>query len=241
MPETVDKDKMWEWTRKSDLKIGTGALIFAAQEQALRTNYVKFNIDKSVDSPLCRLCGEKGETINHIISECNKLAEKEYKRRHDNIARLVHWKLCRKYGIDRSEKWYEHQPERVCGKRKWDMSIQCNHIITARKPDVVIEKENNKVIIVDIAPLWDHRVHEKEGEKLEKYQELKREIKNIWGIRHVEVVPIVVGALEGVSKRLDGWLTKLRIAIKKGLLQETALLETARILRKVLGKVNMRE
>ena len=52
-------------------------------------------------------------------------------------------------------------------------------------------------------------MHEKEGEKLEKYQELKREIKNIWGIIHVEVVPIVVGALGGVSKRLDRWLTKL--------------------------------
>ena len=33
MPETVDKDKTWEWTRKGDL-----TLIFAAQEQALRTN-----------------------------------------------------------------------------------------------------------------------------------------------------------------------------------------------------------
>ena len=82
MPETVDKNKIWEWTRKSDLKIGTEALIFAVQEQALRTNYVKFNIDKSVDSPLCRLCGEKGETINHTITECSKLAQKEYKRRH---------------------------------------------------------------------------------------------------------------------------------------------------------------
>ena len=50
---------------------------------------------------------------------------------------------------------------------------------------------------MDIASPWDHRVHEKEGEKLEKDQELKREIKNIWGIRHAEVVPIVVGALEG--------------------------------------------
>ena len=30
MQETVDKDKMWEWTRKSDLKIATEALIFAA-------------------------------------------------------------------------------------------------------------------------------------------------------------------------------------------------------------------
>ena len=71
---------------------------------------------------------------------------------------------------------------------------------------------------------WDNWVHEKEGEKVEKYQKLKREIKNIWGIRHVEVVPIVVGALGGVNKRLDGWLAKLGIAIKTGLLQKTALL-----------------
>ena len=100
--------------------------------------------------------------------------------------------------------------------------------------DIVVVEENNKVIIVDIASPWDHRVHEKEGEKLEMYQELKREVKNIWGIRHVEVVPIVVGAPGGESKRLDGWLTKLGIAIKKGLLQKTALLGTEWILRKVL-------
>ena len=77
MPETVDNDKTWEWTRKSDLKVATEALIFAAQEQALRTNYVKFNIDKSVDSLLCRMCNQNGETINHILSECKMLAQKQ--------------------------------------------------------------------------------------------------------------------------------------------------------------------
>ena len=41
---------------------------------------------------------------------------------------------------------------------------------------IVVEKENNKAIIVDIASPWDHRVYEKEGEKNEKYQDLKREI-----------------------------------------------------------------
>ena len=44
MPETVDKAKTWKWTEKGDLKVETEALIFAAQEQALRTNYVKFNL-----------------------------------------------------------------------------------------------------------------------------------------------------------------------------------------------------
>ena len=37
------------------------------------------------------------------------------------------------------------------------------------------QKENNKAIIVDIASPWDHRVYEKEGEKIEKYQDLKRD------------------------------------------------------------------
>ena len=65
MPETNDKDKTSEWT-ESDLKVETAALTFSAQEQALRTNYVKFNIDKSVDSPLCRIV-TKFQEINRTI------------------------------------------------------------------------------------------------------------------------------------------------------------------------------
>ena len=58
--------------------------------------------------------------------------------------------------------------------------IQCDHIIEATRPDtvgIVVDKENNKAIIVDIASPWDHRVYEKEGENIEKYQDLKREIR----------------------------------------------------------------
>jgi hypothetical protein len=39
-------DSTWSWLRKGDLKIPTEALICSAQEQALRTNYIKFHIDK---------------------------------------------------------------------------------------------------------------------------------------------------------------------------------------------------
>ena len=144
------------------------------------------------------------------------LAQKEYKRRHDNIARLLRWKLCCKYDMSRGEKWYEHQPEGVVEKKKckilWDsdMTIQCDNVIEARRPDiVVVEGENKKAIIVDIASPWDHRVYGKEGEKIEKYQDLKRGIGRLWGIRHLEAVPVVAGALGVVSNRLDAWLEKL--------------------------------
>ena len=69
----------WTWLKKADLKSSTEALICAAQEQALRTNYANFNEDKSVESPLCIMCHEGGEGVTHVISECSKLAQKEYK------------------------------------------------------------------------------------------------------------------------------------------------------------------
>ena len=99
---------------------------------------------------------------------------------------------------------------------------------------VVVEKKNNKAIIVNVASPWNHRVYKKEGEKIEKYQELKREIGKLWGIRHLEVVLVVVGALGVVNKRLNAWLEKLGITIRMELLQKPALLGTARILRKLL-------
>ena len=96
------------------------------------------------------------------------------------------------------------------------MTIQCDHVIKAKRPDiVVVEKESNKAItcIVDITSPREHRVYEKEGEKIDKYQDLKREFGKLWGIRKQEVVPVVVGALVAVSKRLDTLLDKLGITI----------------------------
>ena len=76
--------------RKGNLKGCTEALTCSAQEKSIRTNYIKYKIDKTAELPLCRLCGTRNETISHIVSECGKLAQKDYKRRHDNVGRYVH-------------------------------------------------------------------------------------------------------------------------------------------------------
>ena len=100
-----DHNSTWRWLQKSDLKGCTEALIFSAQEQALRTNYIMFNIDKTSASPLCMMCSNKGETVSHIVSECSVLAQREYKRRHDNVTRYIHWRLCEKYKLHKTDKW----------------------------------------------------------------------------------------------------------------------------------------
>ena len=64
LPEEVDKDRTWQWLSKSDLKIGTEALLCAAQQQAVRTNYVKYQIDKTSESPLADYVGKKVKLYN---------------------------------------------------------------------------------------------------------------------------------------------------------------------------------
>ena len=41
----------------------------------------------------------------------------------------------------------------------------------------------------------------KESEKMDKYQDLARELKKLWNMK-VTVIPIIIGALSTVSKRL---------------------------------------
>ena len=96
----VDWERIWQWVANGDLKGCTESLILSAQEQALRTSYIKFHIDKTIGSPLCRMCGERGESVDHLVSEYSKLAQWEYKRRHDDVARYIHWQLCEKGGFE---------------------------------------------------------------------------------------------------------------------------------------------
>ena len=123
IPETTDEKETWCWLGKADLKTGTGPMLCAGKEEAIRASYVKHKIDKA----LCRMRDKESKTISHIVSECATLAQKESKKRHDNAARIVHWKLYGKCNLKRSEKWYENTPEGVAeneeAKILWDVMI----------------------------------------------------------------------------------------------------------------------
>ncbi len=115
-------------------------------------------------------------------------------------------------------------------------SIQCDDVIECRRPDIVVVlKKEKECKIIDIAIPGDCRIGIKETEKVEKYDELKREIRKVWAMKKIEVIPIVVGALGAVSNELDKWIKKLGIHIRIELLQKQ--LVTARILRMSLGKL----
>ena len=119
----------------------------------------------------------------------------------------------------------------------WDVMIQCDRHIEARRPDIVIvKKKEKKCVLIDISIPGDIRISEKEQEKINKYDELRVEVKKLWEMKDVRVIPIVVGALGSISKNLQEYVNKLEVEISSALLQKTALLGTARILRNVLDR-----
>ena len=128
--ETMHVRETWSWLWKAYLNIQTQALTQAGQPRkklSEPTTCIPCNIDKTAESP--------------------------QKQRHDNyIAKVVHWKLCEKCHLEKKkerkkkkEKWYEQVSDSSSETMKlnyctWDTNIQCDQVIEARRPDLVVVK-----------------------------------------------------------------------------------------------------
>ena len=116
----------------------------------------------------------------------------------------------------------------------WDFSIQTDHVTETQRLDlVVVDKKRRTCKIIDFAVPGDSRIEEKEKEKIEKYQDLRRELQKIWNVR-VKIIPLVVGSLGAIPKQFGNRLKEIGVAAETGQFQKTVLLGMARILRKVL-------
>ena len=81
----ISYEKTWTWQRKGNLQRETESFLIAVQNNTIRTNQIKAKIDKMQQNSRCRLCGDRDETINHIISEWSKPAQKAYETRYDRV------------------------------------------------------------------------------------------------------------------------------------------------------------
>ena len=69
--EGTDDGHSREWLKRWEIKRETETLMCAALEQALQVNTIKYSVDKTSNTPLCRPCNEKTESITHIVRACS--------------------------------------------------------------------------------------------------------------------------------------------------------------------------
>ena len=164
--------------------------------------------------------GGREEKIAPIVSECQKLAQREYKSwRNDKVAAVIHWYLCKKFGFECDDKYENHivtKENKVLENDEvlslWDFSIQTETRIDHNKPDIMIKNKKEKTCqIIDVVCPFDTRVKQKEEEKLDHYNELKYQILKMWKdeVKKVAIIPYVIGALGVVSKRFKSYIAAL--------------------------------
>ena len=98
----------------------------------------------------------------------------------------------------------------------WDFSIQTGNAIEGWRSDlVVVDKKTRTCKFSDFALFRDSRIEEKEKEKMEKYQDLRRELQKIWNVR-MKIIPLVLGSLGPIPKQFGNRLKEAGITAEIG-------------------------
>ncbi|XP_008480774.1 uncharacterized protein LOC103517514 [Diaphorina citri] len=205
--EMVDREMSLEYMRKGYLFAETEGFLTAIQDRVIRTkNYEKhiLKLDGVVDR--CRKCKVHNETIEHVIGGCSALADNVYLGRHNQVAKIIHIELAKKYELIQDPlPFYKYTPEPVLESRDyllyWDRTILTDKTVDHNKPDIVfINKKENKGIMIDVAVPLTHNIQKTEVEKVRKYEELKEDMKRTWKLTNITIIPIVISS-EGVTSK----------------------------------------
>ena len=81
--------------------------------------------------------------------------QKKYKTKHDCVDKVIHLEMCKKF--DHENKWYMHNQapvlENDTHKLQWDFAINTDHLISARRPYLIIinkKKENLQNLVAAV-------------------------------------------------------------------------------------------
>ena len=88
-------------------------------------------------------------------------------------------------------------------------------------------------MLLDVANSGDRNVIKKKVEKILKYKDLTTEVQSMWNVK-TKAIPVIIGATGTISKSFRKYVSNIPGKHEVKELQETAILDTAHILRKVL-------
>lgn len=221
----------------------TEGFMLAIQDEVIATrNYLKHIIkDPNIPEDRCRRCGSPGETIDHIISACPTLAQSDYLKRHNNVAKIIHQELLKHYQIPNGlPYYYNYIPEPVIDtddlKIYFDRTIHTSHTREHNRPDIiVVDKKTKTGTLIDIAIPLCRNMTRTRHEKISKYSELAVEMKTMWNLNSVRIVPIILSSVGLVPKTLREDLLSLHLKPEVLLrMQKAVIIDTCHTVRKFL-------
>jgi len=145
------------------------------------------------------MCCNAKEHTKHIVQECTILVQSEYTNRHHKVAGYIPWTVCKRVGLQVTDRYCAHVPERILNVTGttiiWDVPAITDRKIQANRPDTILhDKKRKTCLLIDIALLVDSNVNTKETEKIPKFKDLEIEVSRMWKVR-TKIVPVIIAAL----------------------------------------------
>lgn len=222
----------------------TEGFLLSIQDQVVPTRtYLRAILKQNVPTTKCRFCNQEEESIQHLISGCTYLAPTRYLARHDSMGKVVHQLLCLKYGLlQKFTPYHVYTPKSISENDRvkiyWNMTIHTDRTVQANRPDLILwHKGSREATIVDFAVPLDDNLDRTNTGKIAKYQELAFEIKDMWQLKKVNILPLIISANGLVHKHVRKNLKTLDIP-ESGMLwmQKAVILGTVGIVRRSLDR-----
>ena len=211
--EHINRKTSLTWMKDSRLKGHTEAIVDAIQDQVVKTGtwrrtYIGQLKMISVESVMRK---QKPYTIlqavaqnmrMHYILKDTTMWQNTYICLNNAQIIIIMWQntyICLNNDLVKKNcEWYKYEPSPVLENENfkilWDFNIQTDKEIRANRPDIIfVDKREQTVMFIDVTIPNDHNMIEKKLEKIEKYTDLGIEIKELWNMQRVDIVPIVIG------------------------------------------------
>ncbi|KAK1932706.1 hypothetical protein X943_000441 [Babesia divergens] len=161
----IDFEGSTLWMRKSMLN---------PQEEAKLVKLQDRNLAWMSLTGTHRGCG-RAINVDHLATKCEKLVHVEYTRRHDEVARIIHYMVAKWIGIKRRGKIDKYKVEdRVHGDHGWisfNNTVLTEKTVTHHRPDIILAEEKNTITVVEVRVTSQENLEHVEVEKKQIEQE----------------------------------------------------------------------
>ena len=167
----------------------------------------------------CPHCNNGPKNVEHLATFCGRMLEFDYKKRHDEVVRCLHFMFTKRYGLNGKKKLKNYKVQKVVGdekvKIKSDMAILTELRLEHYKPDLMIHDIRKKEItLVEVGITNKNILDKTELEKAHKYAILANELKCIHPGTQVTTIPVVMTWDGLVTRHFKRYMKQLQVTSK---------------------------
>ena len=265
--ENLNHYLSFRWLKRGCISSQNARIALGIQEHNIltRASAAAAAIRRSLgrnQSSLCRQCGKREETVEHVVSSCSKWLSNLYVERHDAALRVVYYHLATRYGLPTVHYSQElpHQAKSDSAELLWNVAIQTQRLMDHRKPDLVlIDSKNKQIYVVEISVASAVGIEQQHNIKFNRYAVNSRKQEDetktpyergpnlVDDMRQrykmdVSFIPIVIGTTGEITYRTTKALEELPGMNRRKLedvaerLSRAVVINTARIVKNHLAK-----